>query len=445
MPGPKTYVKVTDTADVTSGRYLIVYETGSLAFDGSRDTLDAANNNVAVIIENDEIETSDLIYFDYDATALTLKSASGYYIGWNSSSSNGLTASGTAIQIQAITIEEDADTGETYAVINGSGGSPLQYNTNTGDNRFRFYYKKAQKKIQLYKESVAPVTTAIKAKNAELKADLSLNLYAEIDTTLYPGAKMVVTIDGTDEKTIPLPAAPETNGWYKFTYNGIIPSQMNDDIVATLCEADGTAIDSKTFTLKDYLEEIPTSPAYLSWSSAKQAAMDTLIDDLLVYGREAQIKFEHNMDNLIVDASYTGSGRTSTENVLTMTPNITSQADAVEAEHGYFKNVNVIHENQNWVRVLYTDKDKDGETTFTMQMGDGAPVAMTPDGSYLCTDGIAPMDYGTVMTFKAIRDGSPIATITYSVYTYCTRKGGNAFVDALYNYGVSAAAFAALD
>jgi hypothetical protein len=287
----------------------------------------------------------------------------------------------------------------------------------------------------------------ITGRNAELKADLTVNIYATIEASEFPGAKMVVTIDGTDEKTIPMPTTPEADGTYKFTYDGVIPSQMNDEIVAKLCEADGTELDSQTFTLKGYLEAIPGSAAYAAYSAEKKAAMDALIDDLLVYGREAQIKFDHNTDNLTVDASYTGSGRVSTENLLTMSPNITSQADALAAEDGYFKNANVIHENQNWIRVLYTDKHNDGATTFTMQKGNGDPVAMTLTDGYLCTEGIAPQDYSTMLTFKAYRSGTAVATITYSVNTYCTRKHGtgNPFVDALYNYGASAAAFAALN
>ena len=307
-------------------------------------------------------------------------------------------------------------------------------NNNIKDQEFAFW------------RTAAPVTApSITGRNAELKADLTVNIYADVDVTAYPGAKMVVTIGGANEKTIALPEAPEADGKYKFVYDGVIPAWMNDEIVATLKAADDTVLDSKTFTLKSYLEAIPESAVYAAYSAEKKAAMDTLIKDLLVYGREAQIKFNHNTDNLIVDSAFEGSGRTSTANVLTMDPNITSKAEADAAEHGYFKNVNVIHENQNWIRVLYTDKDNDGQTTFTMKKGDGAAVDMTLNQGYLCTEGIAPTDYDTLLTFQAIRNGSPIATITYSVNTYCTRKGGNAFVDALYNYGVSAAAFAALN
>ena len=73
--GDITYEKVTSTDDVTTGNYLIVYEGGNVAFDGSLATLDVAHNNKSVNIQDGAITTSDAIYFTYDATAKTLKSA----------------------------------------------------------------------------------------------------------------------------------------------------------------------------------------------------------------------------------------------------------------------------------------------------------------------------------------------------------------------------------
>ena len=86
------YVKITSTADLTDGTYLIVYETDGLAFDGSLETLDAVSNTISVTINNNVITSTpavDASTFAYDATNKTLKSASGYYIG-KTANSNGL-------------------------------------------------------------------------------------------------------------------------------------------------------------------------------------------------------------------------------------------------------------------------------------------------------------------------------------------------------------------
>ena len=150
------YVKVTSTEDLTSGEYLIVYETTSLAFDGSLETLDAVGNSIAVEIVENLIKGGDAVdaaAFTYDAEAGTLKSASGYYIG-RTSDANGL-QSNTEIQYtNTITINANGD-----ADIVAESGAYLRYNDNENPNsaglRFRYYKSTTytgQKAIQLYKK-----------------------------------------------------------------------------------------------------------------------------------------------------------------------------------------------------------------------------------------------------------------------------------------------------
>ena len=143
------YVKVTSTEDVTSGIYLIVYETDKLAFNGGLETLDAVGNSVSVEINGNMIvsnETVDAAIFTYDATAKTLKSASGKYIG-KTAYSNGIDVSETNAYTNTISIDEDGN-----AVITASGECVLRYNSTSDQKRFR-YYKSGQKAIQLYKKT----------------------------------------------------------------------------------------------------------------------------------------------------------------------------------------------------------------------------------------------------------------------------------------------------
>lgn len=143
------YVKVTSTKDVTSGIYLIVYETDKLAFNGGLETLDAVGNSVSVEINGNMIvsnETVDAAIFTYDATAKTLKSASGKYIG-KTAYSNGIDVSETNAYTNTISIDEDEN-----AVITASGECVLRYNSTSDQKRFR-YYKSGQKAIQLYKKT----------------------------------------------------------------------------------------------------------------------------------------------------------------------------------------------------------------------------------------------------------------------------------------------------
>lgn len=153
------YEKVTSTDAITSGsKYLIVYEDGNVAFNGSLETLDAANNTQTVEINNNKIsvdDSEDNFYFiiEKDNSNYYIKSASGKYIG-KSSTGNGLETSNTATLTNTISINSD------NAVITGSGNPILKYNKASDQNRFR-YYGSGQQPIQLYKEAINFTITAV--------------------------------------------------------------------------------------------------------------------------------------------------------------------------------------------------------------------------------------------------------------------------------------------
>ena len=149
----QNYVKVTSAPADWSGDYLIVYEAGNVAFNGSLTTLDAANNNVEVVINGDNIAATDAtnaIKFTItkSETSYTIKSASGYYIG-NTADSNKLYSNKSTKYNNTISLNNDG----TVQIV-GSGGSVLRYNANSGNYRFRYYKSSSytnQKAIALYK------------------------------------------------------------------------------------------------------------------------------------------------------------------------------------------------------------------------------------------------------------------------------------------------------
>lgn len=144
--GNAVFQKVTATEDITNGKYLIVYEDGSVAFDGALETLDAVENTISVTIDNGIIVAPADAAFTIDATAGTLKSYSGKYIGQNSND-NGL-----ATSEEAITNTLSIGGGENADIV--SSLAHLRYNSASNQLRFR-YYKSAsysgQKAVQLYK------------------------------------------------------------------------------------------------------------------------------------------------------------------------------------------------------------------------------------------------------------------------------------------------------
>lgn len=145
----KYYVKVTSVPTDWSGTYLIVYEDGKIAFDGSLTTLDAVENKVDVTIEDGKIEATDAMkarQFTINASG-HIQSASGYYIG-QTSDTNGLKSNKTTSYTNTFSLNTDG----TVNVV--SGGAYLRYNATSGQERFRYYKSSSytgQKAISLYK------------------------------------------------------------------------------------------------------------------------------------------------------------------------------------------------------------------------------------------------------------------------------------------------------
>ena len=156
------YEKVTAAPENWDGEYLIVYENGSKAFDGSRTTLDATNNGIQVSISNNAIPATsetDAAKFTIAASGsnYTIQSASGYYIG-RSANSNGLDANQTNPLPNTITYNNSSHSVD----IIGSGGAYLRFNKTTGQLRFRYFQSTTysnQQPVQLYKKTAATVTT----------------------------------------------------------------------------------------------------------------------------------------------------------------------------------------------------------------------------------------------------------------------------------------------
>ena len=146
----QVFEKVTTTQDDWTGDYLIVYEEGKVAFNGSLTKLDAASNTVAVTIANGMIDATDTLLgavFTIDADGSAIMSASGLYIG-HGSYANGLTTSATDTYTNEISIDSNGNA--VIAIAIGGETITLRYNYASDQCRFR-YYKSGQQAITLYK------------------------------------------------------------------------------------------------------------------------------------------------------------------------------------------------------------------------------------------------------------------------------------------------------
>ena len=150
----KNYVKVTSAADITAGKYLIVYEAGAVAMNGGLSKIDAVSNGVAVTITDGKIaSTADIDSANFTIAVVeggfSIQAAKGQYIGATAASKNELKESTTTAYVNTITLNTDGS-----AHIVASVGNVLRYNSAADQARFR-YYKAAsytgQKAIHLYK------------------------------------------------------------------------------------------------------------------------------------------------------------------------------------------------------------------------------------------------------------------------------------------------------
>ena len=201
-PETEDYVKVTSTADITAGEYLIVYEEGSLAFNGGLEKLDAVANTIEVTIADGKIAASETV----DAATFTLAAVEG---GWSIQSKSGLFI-GQASNANGLQAKEEALV-NTIAVSDAgadvvSGGAYLRYNAASNQTRFRYYKSSsysAQQPVALYKKAGSSDEPVEKTEVILTADDIQIEVgqTAEVEYTVTP-ADAVVTValaEGADK------------------------------------------------------------------------------------------------------------------------------------------------------------------------------------------------------------------------------------------------------
>lgn len=234
-PAPtRIYRKVTSTADITNGNYLIVYESDGVAFNGGLDDqhLDSKGNLISVEINNGVIADQNDAYFTYNVTDKSLKSASGKFIGGKGKDTNGITISDNTIT-NTLSIDN-----ENVVII--SNGAYMRFNANSDQKWFRYFKSSTytnQKAIQLYKE-VLPFELVIHPKATDGKN----NYYATISNL---GKGNFVVPEGLEVSTITI-VNRNINKTQSWTKDGVIPGDKAYYVVAAGLE--NPTPDDLTFT-----------------------------------------------------------------------------------------------------------------------------------------------------------------------------------------------------
>lgn len=204
-----TYNKVTSAPSNWSGEYLIVCENNSVVFDGALTTLDAGNNVITnVSISNGVINPTNALNAATFTIAkvgntsfYSIKNQNNKYIGWASTSGNGLTANNN-VQSNAISLQSSGSQILIQGTNNGSTITKyLRYNTDSNSgNRFRYYNSNTDntQNIQLYKKTTTtPTVTTYYIQVRELpEGNTEIENITTTDIITVPNGS-VLTITGT--------------------------------------------------------------------------------------------------------------------------------------------------------------------------------------------------------------------------------------------------------
>ena len=256
----ETWKKVKSTPVSWDGEYLIVYEAGSVAFDGSLTELDAANNTKPVTISSDEtITTNDCnFYFTIasNGSNYTIQSKSEYYIGGKDTEKNTLLSSKTDKYGNTISFEAD------NSIKIQSGKNVLRLNPNSNKPWFRYFKNSTytnQKPIALYKKQEGQVA----APTFSIKDGSKVGYGTEVTVSSAEGTNLVVSYgDVTDEqvgsntKTIILPTEGAT---YTISAYAVDPTgtlTKSEKVTATY-----TLLSNKVASIKEFLDKADTENA----------------------------------------------------------------------------------------------------------------------------------------------------------------------------------------
>ncbi len=264
--------------------------------------------------------------------------------------------------------------------------------------------------------------------------DLKVNYF--ISKSDFENPRIRFTINGYTKTVDGIPEGEQ----YSFTFDGIAPQWIGDTIKAELIIG-GEVKESIEYSVLRYLNSLKAkTAAELGISDEKYSAMQTLINDLLVYGGAAQCFVGHNTDNLVSE------GVTGTEYVaVESTDKVLNNGENVK-----FETATVYYNNANALKLTFSAADLDG-VEFMLKINDGTESKVTyidnQDRTYtIVTAPICAYSFDDIYTVTAYKNGEVLASLSYSVKSYVFSKQGGTgemaeLAKATYNYGRAAKAY----
>lgn len=279
----------------------------------------------------------------------------------------------------------------------------------------------------------------IKGVTLTIGNDLSLNYYADI-TEKYHSAKLRLTQNGIT--TIVEGIETGNANEFKFTYKGVAPQNMGDNILAELI-FDGEVLSVlEEYSIKTYCQK----------TSAKtnNKLILTFLADILEYGAAAQ-EFKNYKTNELVNNV---SGLIPSEyKTLETTDRVIGER---KSETSFINGLGVYCDYKNNIYVNFITNDLSNVAIRV----NGVVVSKelfeclnSSTGQYkFMSDAIYATGFNDIYTIELLEDGNVVQTVKYSVKSYIYSMQNQTGSDgsltalakisrALYNYGQSAIAY----
>ncbi len=304
--------------------------------------------------------------------------------------------------------------------------------------------------VSAYAETGAEAPSAISSVSLTLSDDISMNYYVDVPADAADDAapSMEFTLQTKDNKYTSSVVAYETVGdQWKFTYSGVTPQHMGDEVTATLTYTTAAGAQDQTNTrttsLKEVLTNYTTSSADdLKISVAAYEKLQTLVADILTYGAESQKYVGYDTENLVTDG-------------MTVTPS-TFDGAALQDDYNLvndsaevsFYGAGLWFDNNLGIEVRFTSTAAQEDLSVKATVGERSKtLSVQQKGEqYSVVMPLSVLEFASPVTFQVQNGGEEIGEpLTYSVRTYIDQKQDSQTVGSLakavWNYYTSVKAY----
>ena len=283
------------------------------------------------------------------------------------------------------------------------------------------------------------VTGTIEGASLNIGSSLTLDYYATFSADEEKVSMRFTSSSGriTNVKGV----YDEEKEMFKFSYTGINPQCMTDEISAELLYNNTVLAEKEAYNVKEYCDnQVTKSASELGYTDSLLILFRTLIADMLVYGRESQEYKSYKLDKL-ADASQWVSVNASE---FTMPAGVREVSGNDDVNNRVVAlGVNMSNVNRIYFKIKLTD---DVSVELNGKAIEKSDLILNEDGVYvLYSEEIKATGFDNVYTLTLTEAGNVISTVKYNVNAYIVNKYADSevgdIVKALSNYGASAEAY----